>query len=248
MAASLLEVRDEVCLGISGSRIVGGKEAAKMLNDEYIWLVWEWCSDAYLRHGRRLKFPADTDPKKTYQWRYVAAVARKFIDWEFDEATAKRFIEIAIDRAQAAGVGQKGLAALHQGNLLQAAYKRLKEESSANDSRLASLAIVRRFLSGLTTDNVALVQRLLVKRDADALPNLVLWVQSNRITPLYLSLSRACNVAMKRLNQDERLLLPKATTLFTIRSDFTRDLSNERQARQLLGSDWRELCQLRRVH
>lgn len=217
-------------------------KTAIAISDDYVWSVWEWCSDAYLRHGRRLKFPADTDPKRTYQWRYVRSIASKFREWDFDEATGRRFIEIAVGRAVAIGVGHKGLAVLHQKNMLEVAYASLQQETAGNSTTIESLAIVHRFLA---KQGEPLLDRLLTKRDRDSLPNIVMWLQSGRLTALYLSLSRTCNVAMKRLDQDDRQLLPKATALYSIRSSFVRDASNERQARRILASDWRELCPLR---
>ncbi len=62
--------------------------------------VWLWCTEAYLRCGRKLSLPEGTDPAKTYQWRYVAAIAKKFEEWDLSDEAAQKFIGIAAQTAK----------------------------------------------------------------------------------------------------------------------------------------------------
>lgn len=205
--------------------------------------VWGWCSEAYIRHGFKLQFPAHTNPTKTYQWRYVKAIAVKFAEWNFDEQTAKHFINIAVVHGKEAGVLRKGLAALHQANMLEICYKKLKDQSDTNRQSLDSLTHIRDWLYQRSDGDI--LKTLLYRNDADEFCNLVKWVQASRLSPLYLSLSKVCGLALARLqvsHSNERELLPKTTKLYMLRSEFLEDAGNVEQAKRIFGPDWRKLC------
>lgn len=214
------------------------------VNDEQIMTVWNWCSDAYLQHGIRLKLPANTNPSSTYQWRYARAIANKFMEWEFDDATSIQFIQIAVRHCKDAGVLRKGLASLHQSNLLKVCYNQLKKKSESNIQSIETIEHIQRWLVKKSRGN--LLNELLHRNDPDEYCNLVKWFKASKISKLYLALSRTCGKALIRLkktNHEERLLLPPATTLFMLRSEFVEDSNNLVLVRQILGNDWREQCQ-----
>lgn len=214
------------------------------LSVDHITKIWEWCSEAYLRHNIRLQFPTHTDPTKTYQWRYVKAIAQKFDEWDFDDATAKHFIQIAVDHAKYVGVLRKGLAALHQSNMMSICYDKIQSQSATNQQTINSLRHIHAWLSQ-RIKNKDLFAALLVRTEAGDMCNLVKWVRASRISPLYLSLSRNCCRALSRLEQKnphEREMLPKTTTLYMLRTEFLEDTHNFDQAKSIFGSDWRTSC------
>jgi hypothetical protein len=205
--------------------------------------VWDWCSEAYLQQGIRLKFPAKTDHVKTYQWRYAKSLTLKLAEWDFDEGTTKQFISIAVRHCKEAGVLRKGLAALHQSNLLQICYDELQKQADSYKQCTDSIEHVHAWVLARSQDN--LLQTLLYRRDPDELCNLTQWVQASRVSRLYLALSRSCGKALARLaktHPEEREILPKATTLYLLRSEFIEDAGNVANMKQILGPDWRELC------
>jgi len=213
------------------------------LSDDRIMTVWDWCSAAYLQQGIRLKFPSNTDPVKTYQWRYVRSLTLKFSEWDFDEDLAKQFISIAVRHCKEAGVLRKGLAALHQSNLLQICYDELQKQANTHKQCTDSIEHIHNWLTERSQSN--LFETLLCRRDPDELCNLTQWVQASRISRLYLALSKPCGRALARLaktHPEEREILPRATILYMLRSEFTEDTDNIINIKRILGPDWRELC------
>lgn len=216
------------------------------MDNTRFFTVWTWCSEAYLRHGRKLQLPKGTEPSKTYQWRYVTAISKKFDEWELSDDAAKKFIDIAVSIAKEQNVLHKGLAVLHQSNMLERCYERLGQESDGNGQTLDSLRHINAWLAKkIGTRNMLGV--LLSRENPDGFCNLVMWYQASRLTPLYLSLSRSCLRAIATLNRDhpdERGLLPKDTEIYLLRDGFLRDTSNLHQAREIFAQDWREPCLL----
>lgn len=206
--------------------------------------VWELCVDIYLLEcNMKLAFPAGTDPTKTYQWRYAKAIAAKFDEWNFDEQTSKKFITIAVQHCKQVGCLRKGLAALHQSNLLKICYDKLQMTADSNESSIQSIKTIHQWLSNKFVNNDPL-RVLLYRNDPDELCNLVKWFQASRISRLYLSLSKTCSKAIARLaktHPEERELLPKTTTLYLMRVEFLEN-QDENKIKQVLGQDWRELC------
>lgn len=217
------------------------------LSSDQIHEIWSLCSDAYLRHGRRLSFPKGTEPTKTYQWRYVTAIAKKFAEWDFDEPTAKRFLDIAINHSKQSGTIQKGMAIFLQSNILEICYNKLKAETTTDSKVIDSLVAIRKWLQQ-KAGSENLLSVLLDRRDSDSFCNLAIWFQASKISPLYLSLSKTCAQALARLNRDcpdERQLLPKQTKLYIIRDEFLQcDSMNLASVREIFVNDWREPCLL----
>jgi len=215
----------------------------KAIEEDRIQAVWDWCSEAYLRHGKRLTFPANTDRKKTYQWRYARAIANKFQQWDFDDQTARKFIDIAVNYAKQKGSLHKGLAVLHQSNMLDVCYKKLQEQSDKNGQELDVLASTKKWFDQVTDGNT--INILLHRADPRSFSNLTIWYRANRLSPLFLALSHSCTSALTRLqkdNPDERTMLPTAARLFSLRSKIVQDLNTFKQARRIFKTDWRELC------
>lgn len=214
------------------------------MNESRILDVWSWCSEAYLRQGRKLSLPAGTNPAKTYQWRYATAIARKFEEWNLTDDAAKKFIDIAVRTAKEQGVLNKGLAVLHQSNMMTTCYSKLSAESASNAQSVNSLLYVKQWLLKKAGDR-DLLEVLLERKDFDGFCNLTMWFQASRISPLYLALSRICSKALARLNRDapeERGLLPQVTRLYLMREEFLQDQGNLRKARDIFELDWRDTC------
>ena len=213
------------------------------VSDDMIMTVWEWCSEAYLQLGHRLAFPANTDRTKTYQWRYLRSIATKFVEWEFDDQTSKQFIETAARYCKNAGLLCKGLAALHQSNLLQVCYDEMQKKIDSSRSHADSIRATNIWLSERSSGD--LVKTLLRRRDPDEFCNITKWFQSSRLPKLYLALSKSCSIALARLSKthpEEREALPRTTTLYMLRSEFLKDPSNVSEVKSILGQDWREVC------
>jgi hypothetical protein len=206
---------------------------------EATWEVWNWCCAVYSKHGRRLTFPAGTVPSNTYQWRYITAIARKFSEWNFDEATAQRFIDIAVQHSKAAGTMHKGLAALHQGNLLQLCYDKLLSESNQSNDKFEMLRRMHRWVLD-RADGRELVAFMLKRETPRAPVNLAAWYCASKIDALYVALAAPCKQAISKLeisNSSDRALLPKRTELYLLRNDFMQDAENARQLKTAFAQE-----------
>ena len=209
--------------------------------DEKIMSVWKLCSECYLQNGYRISFPSNTDPTKTYQWRYLRSITNKFIEWDFDEHTSRQFIQIAIEHCKDKGILKKGLAALHQSNMLQICYDKLKQKSSNQKQNLNIIQYEHAWL--LKQSNNNLLRTLLKRNSKGEYCNLTKWYKASKISRLYLALSKSCSKAIRQLelqNPEERELLPRTTQLYMIRSEFLATEPNIEDFKLVLESEWRK--------
>lgn len=205
---------------------------------ERVQAVLGWCSQAYLRHGHALKFPERTDPKKTYNWRYLTAIAKKFDEWEFDDATAEKFVNIAVDYAAERKLASKGLAVLHQANLLAECYKRLKLAADDSNHYLAALEAD---VAWLRRNDLCTVSKLLRRKNLDSYSALTDAYLRGKLSDITFALSKACyfaSIELSKIDPVEHRMLPKYTDLYLLRKKFCKEHDVVR-AKEILGNDWR---------
>lgn len=211
-----------------------------MITEERLWTVYGWCATAYLQHGIKIAFPANTDPRKTYQWRYLNSLVNKLNEWEFDDETSKKFIAIAVSQAKQKKVLNKGLACFLQSNLLDICYRKLTAQAKEDCSKLDALKQMKTWFDLQTGDKDPL-RCLLHRSSPRAFSNIVMWHQSNRISPLFIALSKSCSKAVFQLqsNDIESNLLPSLSTLYLTRVNFLSESNNLNFVSTLFGTDWR---------
>jgi len=224
---------------ITAPRISQGMK--KSVDQNRTWQIWQWCSDAYLRYGHRLALPANTDPCKTYQWRYVTAISGKFDEWGFDDQTAQKFINLAVEYAKKINMLWKGLAVLHQNNMLDKCYEMLQNEIDTNNHIIEGLKRSKDWVDR-QTNKTSSIDILLSRPNEDAFCNLTMWYRSNKITDLYLALSKKCCQALTMLDKVERSVFPSKSHLYMMRTELSGNVHVLKAARQILFDDWRELC------
>jgi len=203
--------------------------------------TWQWCQAAFATYGHKLTFPKATDPRKTYQWRYAAQLARKLNEWGFDDDTSQAFLRFAVGYIKERRLLHKGLSAFLQANILQICYERMQKHTDGTDKRLAKLKESRTFLVNQCGDK-SMPKLLLTRRSFSDYCNIVRWYESGYITKLYLALSKICTAVLTRLPLEQRTLLPASSELFCLRAEFLADVDVCEEAKAIFGDDWRGIC------
>lgn len=226
---------------------------ATTADKEAVYRTWNWCASAYLQHGnRKLSMPQDTDPTKTYQWRYMEALARRLQDLELNEQQSRTFIEIAVLYARSHNLLKKGLTIFMQANLLDVCYEELRSRETTQQSTVGIItntsAWLRQELENYrrkspTRAAKTLIDMLLHCETPGGYANIVRWHQAGNLPEHYIVLSRSCGLAISTLakaKSPDRTLLPKDSRLFMLRTKLLNDSSVRLQVRNILGDDWRK--------
>jgi hypothetical protein len=203
--------------------------------------TWKWCQEAFAAQGVKLTFPKNTNPQKTYQWRYVTKLAQKIDEWELDKPTARAFINIAVGYMKEKKLLHKGLSVFFQGNMADVCYDRMQKHTSAADKRTEQLRIAHEFVVSRCNSKSA-VALFLNRESFGKLRNIVRWYKNGDITDIYLATSTACTEALAKLAivaPNERLLLPTESELYCLAINLTKDGNFRTKAKIILDNDWR---------
>jgi hypothetical protein len=180
--------------------------------------VWQYCFESYLRQGIKLKLPNAKDYTKTYQWRFIKSITKKFKEWDFDPDTCQRFIDIAITHAKELGVINKGLSVLHQQNMMNICYKKLKNEADSNVHMIKRLESTLDFLDSLDVSNLRVY--LMKRPTKQALTTLTSLFFAKKISLEFMALNKAAISVLNVLeatHPHERDMLPSDATLYLCR-------------------------------
>lgn len=155
--------------------------------------------------------PKDTEPSRTYQWRYAAKFIKNMGDtpWEATKKIAYYAIQYAKENRGKENKGNtiwsRGLWVLTKSNIVDIAYDRHKKNDESASSDLEKLQ---------QSYNYAKSQNFnLTFRNPGGFPNMVSWYESGKISLDYLALSESCRQAMKSLDEIDRHVLPSETDI-----------------------------------
>jgi hypothetical protein len=207
--------------------------------------TWQWCQEAFAAHGIKLSFPKNTNPQKTYQWRYVTRLTHKIDEWGLDKPTAKAFISFAVGYVKEQRLLHKGLSVFFQNNMMDICYNRMKSHSSLSHDRIKHLWSSHKFVLARCGHKTT-VCALLGRESFGKMHNVVRWHKSGDVSRVYLAASIACTEALEELatiSPSERDLLPSRSELYCLLVDLSKDDSFRSQAKVTLENDWRTLCQ-----
>lgn len=186
------------------------------------------CQDIYKAYGINLQFPKARDVKKTYQYRYLVAICKKFLAWNLDLPEIKRFLAIAIGNSFKHKTIKKGLSALHQKNLLQISYEQLisydNTMSQTEKVTNAALDFIRSYCSNGDP-------RALLTRRENIRSNMVLTslYQAGKINVEFLSINDLCRtITMEAISRDmqDKMFLPTLGKIYSINSNLSSNKDN----------------------
>lgn len=215
-----------------------------LVDDLDIQKTWDLCKSAFAEHGHILRFPAGTNHRRTYQWRYATRLTQKFQDWEFDDGLATFFISTAVAYIRKRGLLRKGMTAFFQANLLDICCREAEKAYGRRNQLLNNVRESHAFIQSVTEHSNTTTQLVIRKSFADDY-NLVRWYRAGRVSLMYLSVSAICAKAICRIaamSPQQRQLLPDAKEFTAQYVEITSDSVLKSQLQNILGSDWRKLC------
>jgi len=143
-------------------------------------------------------------------------------------------VAMALEAKKKGHLRRKGMAILASDNLLEVGCKLLEAEDKAQDNIIDRIVASRKFVESL--DNP--IDRMISSASDEALPNIVMWHMDGSISTVYLSISKTCNAAMRKIDKDDRKLLPDAVELIKARRKVEKPARLKARVRAMMGNDW----------
>lgn len=165
----------------------------------------------------------------------MKSICNKFNEWEFDRDTAIAFIEIAVAYAKELKVLEKGLAVLHQGNMLNICYERLRSKDNDKENLLARLQYSYDHMAGISGD---LFKYLIGRNSSRDFHQLTNDYMNNKICMEAISLVKPARKALKMISERDKIeaqILPDIGRLYISRTHLLDGSSHINVVQDLLA-------------
>ena len=70
-----------------------------VLSDNQILKILSFCQKSFSKFGIDVSFPKNTDPKKTYKWRYIEKFVERMNELDLNEETVVKLIDAMVEYA-----------------------------------------------------------------------------------------------------------------------------------------------------
>jgi hypothetical protein len=154
--------------------------------------------------------------------------------------TIYEVVESLVEHAARNGqLRKRGLALLSSNSVVDIAYRSITQKQQAKTDIYKRIEREVKFVNSagkcdrLTT---------LLARDNGRSPNIVLWFIRREISPEFISLSRSCQIAINRLTEIDKSLMPNKLALEQSRRPCIAKVDLKFRLKLLFGDDWGVIC------
>lgn len=186
--------------------------------------------------GNKSILPKNTNPQKTYQWRYATKFVDLIKEYNIDWKTAQLIIIYAVNyikEKEKNSLKTKGLWILTRKDLIDIAYKKALEIDNKDNKIIDN---IKNSYSFSKNNNFEFG-----KSENGNLPNIIKWYDNKNICVQYIALSNSCNETIKKLDDIDRSLLPSNDELTMIRINYFLDKENLNKIKVIMPSDFIKL-------
>ena len=199
-------------------------------DDVKVWKLFKYAQSSFGRAGINIAFPKDTDPKKTYKWRYLFKFAQKLDELQITNEVACRLIDAVATYAVRSKQLHKGLALLVSDSVLETCCKDIERCDKSRDTIIDRICKDAKFVR---------VNDPMARSSEHGLPNIVKWHMRGLVSELYISLSEKCENAIIKLDKVERSMLPSTKELALTAAATMKDVRIKHKIRSIMGDDLR---------
>jgi len=183
--------------------------------------------------------PANTDPKKTYQYRWVNAFLMRLSEWQItDDNLVKKMVYAVVRYAMEHKLLRMGASILSMQKVLAICYEDILKERKALVEFASELSSSHSFVLH-ECGNPVNVARLTQKLKLGGYSNVIYWMKMNKISVSYAALSSdvmsALN-AVAKSDPGQRSEVQSNTELLKRRVHILANSTLKRVAQRILGN------------
>lgn len=207
--------------------------------DERINQAYSIVRRELLKYRRHISFPKNTDPRKTYSWRYLEKFVDRVDSLELSDLSLETIISALVREAAETRTLQRGMAVLDNKNMLLICQTKLESEVQSENAEIRAVSESHAFVLGSVGErNDLSVHKVLTERTSRfAYANITRWFEANQLAAGYIAVSRSCKKALGTLPKHELELFPAATKLMRLRLTMTCNNATLMRLRTILGND-----------
>jgi hypothetical protein len=212
------------------------------IQESQVSKIWAWYQEAMWKcAGRKVNMPGHTDPKKTYQYRWMSAFVENLKDWQITSDDLIKHMVFAVVRyARDHKLLRMGASILAMQKVLEICHNSIQEERKTYIEFATDLQRSRQFLlesCGSPFD----VHKMTTKEKPGGYANVIFWLKSGRISTTYLCLSNACHKALaviEKSDPSQRKEIQNHDDLLRRRLHILAEPTLKKIAQRILGVDY----------
>lgn len=190
-----------------------------------------------MKYGKRVSFPEDTDPKKTYNWRYITNFVNKLDTYGLHESFYPQVITAVVEHAYRKNLLKRGIGVLLRTDLLELVIKKLEQDKRKDTQAYEQIKRSYQLVYDETEPEQMYSKTLLRRQSRNGYTNMVRWYLAGGITLDYVVVSRSARIALGSLSSIERSNFPDAKTLLRMRMQILSHEELIRKLRETLQED-----------
>lgn len=213
---------------------------ATIVDQSKILNVYETFKFAAAKCKRYINFPKNTDPTKTYAWRYLQNFVRRCEEQDIEDDLIPEMVNAIVHASNRDGsLARRGIAVLDQRDIISVGIAKLEREAQQEQEGIDEIKRSYAFLLKQKTERnkKTLYDLLIEKQKLGGRANIIRWYESRHIGVGFLALSKSCKDALKYLNEDQRSLLPNDRSLRQIRIKVLMDSDKKRILKNILNKE-----------
>jgi len=199
-----------------------------MVKDESVATIFNQFKVEMKSVGRKVSFPKDTAPEKTYLYRYLKRFANQVEEWEMDVDMSHMMISLVVRYAKDHGMLDRGAALLTMGSILEVCHQQLSDQVDRREDQYVNIKQCKEFLEG---------KDLLERKRPGGYCNLTIWYQTGLLSLAFLSVSKRCLSALAKLPKIERSEFPSKFDLMKSRIALLCTAESRKAVRKIMGAD-----------
>lgn len=219
--------------------LIAIKEKKSPNKTHMIIKAYKMLKQSLRRYNRSISFPKNTDPSKTYNWRFLSKFIDEFEKIGLPEYVLSSVIDTVVIEASNRGILDYGVSILTKIDVLKAYNKKLERELTDEVQMINNIIRTHEFLvhQHKQNNNECMTKLLANRIHNRAYANITRWNQSGELNIGYIAVSKSCKKALKMLDKDELTLYPSPMEFIKIRITITCNKTSLQRLKALLGDD-----------
>ena len=208
-----------------------------MMNDDNkIHETYKILQRKYKELGLGISLPENTDPRKTYGWRYLVNFVRRMEQLEISEHYYPIVINAILEHAKRRGLLNRGFAVLNKLDIVDLVIRNLEKDISKSRQQLERVLASHNFIQKQQNQhNISDI--LSIKGSKNAYTNMTKWYEQGYLAPEYIALSKNCRRVLSTINTGERTIFPETIKLMKMRLQILSDNETTDQLKTALNDD-----------
>jgi hypothetical protein len=190
--------------------------------------------DSMRKHGKHVAFPKQTNPKKTYSWRYISNFLDKYDEEGLTDENMRDVINAVVKEAKKKNCLRYGVSILGKIDILESYEKSLENNLLFESKLLDGIISSKSFVDSKGPDWYS---SLSGRKNRWSFMNMTMWFDMGLISADFVSTSESCGSVLKIVSGHERGVLPSDNEIIKIRTKILMNDELRSKVQNVLGKE-----------